>query len=682
MTDDAAPHADASPETKPGGPAAGASPLLRDRYRLARRIGFGGMGAVYFAHDVTLDRQVAVKELRHEYAADEVLRKRFIREARTAGALSHPHIVTVYDLLDEGSTLFIVMEYLEGGTLLDYMNASEERRLEVNFALKAGRDAALGLEAAHEAGLVHRDIKPGNLLYDTKGNVKIADFGVVRARNDDDMTQLTSGGGHPGTLVYMAPEQIDGCEVEGRSDVYSLAAVLYEALAGARYFERPGVRRSERALMDAICEAPPVPLRDLVPYVPLEVEQTIHRALEKDVRDRPTAREFAEQLGRLLAAPKQRPSIVIPGGGGAGPGEATLPRRAVPPSTPARPSSSSGRTRVGVSPPSSAARRPGPNTPVPPGAHDPYAETSGSAAKRLPLPVEPAAPALRNEPTARRPSTERLVSRQASQRLAQGTNLERRPRDGAEVIRIPGGTFVMGGDVSSDEMPPRRVSLEAFLLDRLPVTVAQYRRFLDALKQEGTAPVPLIRRLFPDGKDHRPARWGTREFEELCPTPDHPIVHVDWFDALAYAAWAGARLPTEAEWERAARGGRDVRTYPWGETGLDPSRAVFGRTARGPEPVGARPDGASPEGVLDLLGNVWEWTADRYDPRSYSFLPDKNPHLEVAAEAAPIARLRAVKRGGSWTNAPSSVRVAKRGFEALLARRENIGFRCAMNVPG
>jgi serine/threonine-protein kinase len=655
-----------------------------------RRIGFGGMGAVYFAHDVTLDRQVAVKELRHEYAADEVLRKRFIREARTAGGLSHPHIVTVFDLLDEGSTLFIVMEYLEGGTLLDYMNASEERRLEVHFALKAARDAALGLEAAHEAGLVHRDIKPGNLLYDTKGNVKIADFGVVRSRNDDDMTQLTSGGGHPGTLVYMAPEQIDGCEVEGRSDVYSLAAVLYEALAGVRYFERPGVRRSERALMDAICEAPPVPLRDVVPYVPLEVEQAIHRALEKDVRDRPTAGEFAEQLGRLLAAPRQRPSIVIPGGGGAGPGEATLPRRSItPPSTPARPSSSSGRTRVGGAPPSSAgapSSRRGPGTPTPATAHDPYAETSGSASKRFKLPVEPAAPAPRGEPTARRPSTERLAGRQASQRLAPGPALERgsqerRARDGAELVRIPGGTFVMGGDISSDEMPPRRVSLEPFFLDRLPVTVAQYRRFLEGLRQEGTAPVPLIRRLFPDGKDHRPAHWDTREFEELCPTPEHPIVHVDWFDALAYAAWAGARLPTEAEWERAARGGRDVRTYPWGETALDGSRAVYGRATRGPEPVGARPDGASPEGVLDLLGNVWEWTADRYDPRSYSFLPDKNPHLEVAADAAPIARLRAVKRGGSWTNAPTSVRVAKRGFEALLARRDNIGFRCAMSVP-
>ncbi|MBX3471838.1 MAG: SUMF1/EgtB/PvdO family nonheme iron enzyme [Planctomycetes bacterium] len=248
-------------------------------------------------------------------------------------------------------------------------------------------------------------------------------------------------------------------------------------------------------------------------------------------------------------------------------------------------------------------------------------------------------------------------------------------------MRIPAGTFVMGGDGSSDEAPPRKVALDAYYIDRLPVTVGQYRRFLEAVRREGAPPVPLIRRLFPEGKDHRPGLWETREYEELCPTPEHPVVQVDWFDALAYAAWAGARLPTEAEWERAARGGRDVRTYPWGEAPPDAARAVFGRQAPGPAPVGSRPDGAAPEGALDLLGNVWEWTADRYDPRSYGFLPDKNPHLEVAAEAAPLSRLQAVKRGGSWTNAPSSVRVAKRGFDYLLVRRDNIGFRCAMSPP-
>jgi serine/threonine-protein kinase len=253
------------------------------------------------------------------------------------------------------------------------------------------------------------------------------------------------------------------------------------------------------------------------------------------------------------------------------------------------------------------------------------------------------------------------------------------------MVRIAAGTFVMGGDGASDEAPPRRVGLEAFLIDRTPVTLGQYRRFLEADPRDAPA-VPLLRRLFPEGKDHRPARWDSREYEELCPTPDHPVVLVDWFDALAYAAWAGARLPTEAEWERAARGSRDVRTYPWGEAPLDPTRAVFGHHTRGPEPVGGCPEGASPEGVLDLLGNVWEWTADRYDPRSYTFLPDRNPHLEVAAEPGAtletIARLCAVKRGGSWTNAPSSVRVAKRGFDYLLVRRDNIGFRCAATPGG
>src|SRR5690606_4634070 len=125
--------------------------------------------------------------------------------------------------------------------------------------------------------------KPGNLLFDHKERVKIADFGVVTARRDEAVTALTQAGTHPGTLVYMSPEQIDGADVDGRSDVYSMGAVLYEAIAGARCFERAGVRfRSERALMDAICEAPPVPLREHAPYVAEAVERVVHLALAKD----------------------------------------------------------------------------------------------------------------------------------------------------------------------------------------------------------------------------------------------------------------------------------------------------------------------------------------------------------------------------------------------------------------
>ena len=127
--------------------------------------------------------------------------------------------------------------------------------------------------------------------------------------------------------------------------------------------------------------------------------------------------------------------------------------------------------------------------------------------------------------------------------------------------------------------------------------------------------------------------------------------------------------------ERAARGARDARPYPWGDLTVDDSRAIYGRATYGPDPVGSRPLGASPDGVLGVVGNVWEWCRDRYDPQAYQQLPSANPCAAMTTDA----RVRAVKRGGSWTNSASSIRVSKRGAELLRTRRNNLGFRCAGN---
>ncbi|MEZ6187014.1 MAG: bifunctional serine/threonine-protein kinase/formylglycine-generating enzyme family protein [Planctomycetota bacterium] len=590
--------------------------VLRGRYRLQGQLGRGGMGAVYLGWDSLKACTVAVKELRPEYAADELLRRRFEREAATAAKLfENLHVVTVHDFFAEGPTHYIIMEHLRGGTLLDRMQDAPDGRMDVPSVLEIGRQAALGLHGAHEMGLVHRDIKPGNLLFDDEGVVKIADFGVVRV-SQDDMTQLTSMGGHPGTLVYMSPEQIDGAEVDGRSDVYSLAAVLYECLSGVRYFERPAMRRNDRAVMEAICEQPAVPLRKRVPYVSPEVEALVGDALSKDQRQRLNALDFAHAIAELQRQPRSAPTI-------------TPPSRRVP-------RIRDKQTRAGAV-----------DTQTHPHARGERVDTT-------------------------RPYTRR------SQRVAPLTpgNVERRDVDQAPMVRLPAGTFTMGSAEASDEMPPRRVTLPAFLIDRVPVTVGRYRRFLESIEAEGAPRIPLIRRLFGGDKDHRPSGWGSAEFHELCPTDDHPIVLVDWFDAYVYARWAGARLPTEAEWERSARGLADVRRFPWGDEDVDEERAVFGRRTSGPDPVGTRPRGTSPEGVQDLAGNVWEWCGDRYDASAYRQLPSENPHLAMTTDA----RVRAVKRGGSWTNAPQSLRVSKRGFELLATRRPNLGFRCAVEV--
>jgi serine/threonine protein kinase len=656
-----------------------ANQLLNRRYRLERRIGFGGMGAVYLATDERLGRTVAVKELRHEYAGDEMIRKRFIREAQAAARLSHhPHVVTIHDFFEEGvESLYIVMEYLDGGTFLDRMNEAPLRRVDLRQALKACREALEGLQAAHDLGLVHRDVKPGNLLFDGSGAIKIADFGVVTAlagEQEREITTLTQVGTHPGTLVYMSPEQIDGAEVDGRSDVYSMGAVLYEAIAGIRYFERHGMRRTERALMDAICEVPPIPLRQHVPYIPEEVESLLTASLAKLLDDRPTAREMADAIIEIERRRLAQPQIVDPQDEATRPGQAnavlgqnvrvtlrndphaaTLPRARVveePPPSRGRNHETEPST-LRTSPPERARR-----------ASDdaldrPAMETRANTAS------DSGRPPLRSEaPTQARLGAEPM-----------GEN-DRSRKDSAVEIVVPASSFPMGGGMNSDEFPRREVSLDTYLIDRDLVTVGQYRRFLDSIRA-GDRPegVPLLADLYPNGKDHRPQGWGSNEFGSLCPTDKHPIVLVDWFDACAYAAWVDARLPTEAEWERAARGDHDVRDYPWGTEPPTAARALYGRRTAGPAPVGQHPQGASPSGTLDMAGNVWEWCLDAYDADAYGALPNADPLLPVEGPGA-----RAVKRGGSWTNAPHSLRCAKRGNEKLHIRRSNLGFRCARSL--
>lgn len=653
--------------------------LAGGRYRIDERIGFGGMGAVYRAVDTRIGRVLAIKELRHEYTEDELIRKRFEREAQAAGQLSHRHVVTIYDYFEEGNSLFILMEYLEGGTLLDRMNAAPGRRVDPQLAVTTARQALEGLEAAHAHGLVHRDVKPGNLLFDREGTVKVADFGVVTAvRNESAITNLTQVGTHPGTLVYMSPEQIDGVEVDGRSDVYSMGAVLYEALCAVRYFERPGMRRSERALMDAICELPPVPLRRHAPHLPQELEDLLALSLRKLPEERPTALQLAAALGALKLS--RGPSIVAPSGAAGRPARPAPDSGSATHPVVARSGGSSGtHPTITTGPGSSAATRP-----VLPARGSSATNPALSASGEETL---PRAPATRSGSGRRRPPTERLdrtalagaAPLDPSERVpvvqvepAGRENQRQRSADGAQEILIPAGTFQMGAQEASDEGPSREVSLSAFAIDLLPVTVRQYRAFLAAAQAGGAPELPLLSSLYPRGKDHRPQGWGGAEFDALCPSEDHPVVLVDWFDACAYAAWAGARLPSEAEWERAARGPSGARRYPWGDEPPSEQRAIFGRRARGPGPAGRLIQGSSPEGVLDLAGNVWEWCADRYDPDSYALLSARDPRLPVEGP-----RSRAVKRGGSWTNAALSLRCAKRGSEKLHVRRDNLGFRCA-----
>ncbi len=247
--------------------------VYSNRYEVVRGIARGGMSEVYLARDRHLDRPVALKVLTSALSRDPSFVERFRREAQAAANLSHPNIVAVYDWGQEEGTYFIVMEYIDGHSLRDVLRA--QTTIEASRAAGIGAEVANGLSFAHKAGVVHRDVKPGNVLIESSGQVKVTDFGVARA---DASEALTQTGSVMGTATYFSPEQAQGLVVDGRSDVYSLGVVLYEMVCGTPPFsgENP-VSVAYQHVRE------PVPsLRERRPDVPAGLEQIIMTALEKD----------------------------------------------------------------------------------------------------------------------------------------------------------------------------------------------------------------------------------------------------------------------------------------------------------------------------------------------------------------------------------------------------------------
>lgn len=228
--------------------------------------------------------------------------------------------------------------------------------------------------------------------------------------------------------------------------------------------------------------------------------------------------------------------------------------------------------------------------------------------------------------------------------------------DGVEMVSVPSGEFVMGsdgGDIA--EGPSHTVTLDAFYIDKMEVTNALYRKCVDA--------------------DECPRIERATYFDD--PAYDqHPVVNVTWPWARAFCAWAGKRLPTEAEWEKAARG-TDGRTYPWGEE-IDCERAQFKECGGQTIPVGSKPSGASPYGALDMAGNVWEWVSDRWQEDYYEVSPTHNPQGPPNPGSVRVER---VFRGGSWSESADYVRSAYRTWYEPDAKYYNLGFRCVVDSP-
>ncbi len=263
-------------------------------YRIEAKLGEGGMGVVYRAFDTHLDRPVAIKILRADATTNPERRRRFQQEAKAASALNHPNIVHIYDISSSGGTDYIAMEFVDGKTLDHVIGKSG---LTLSDALKYAIQVAEALSRAHAAGIVHRDVKPANIIVRKDGHVKLLDFGLAKltertAAVDSEAATATMSaredvqteeGTIAGTVAYMSPEQAEGKKLDARSDIFSLGSVLYEMVTGRRPFEGG----NKISMLSAILHDEPAPLADIAPDLPVELDKIISRCLRKDPDRRP-----------------------------------------------------------------------------------------------------------------------------------------------------------------------------------------------------------------------------------------------------------------------------------------------------------------------------------------------------------------------------------------------------------
>lgn len=578
--------------------------ILNGKYHILKLIGEGGMARVWLAEELTFgNRSVALKEPRPDLLPDQVeeVRQRYQREVQVCAALDKakaPNVVRAITAEPYDDSLLLAMEYMPGGDLATLL-AQHPGGLPVERAVAIAVDLLRALAGVHghELEPVHRDVKPSNVLFDARGVAHLADFGLAQLAGVSGRSQLR-GGQHPGTPMYMAPEQeASPRALTPAADLYALGCVLFEMLTGKRY---------KRVRPETAASA-------LRREVPGWLDTVVARALAEDPWNR--WQEAAEMAAALEAGVP-----VAVGGAPAAPPEAQAAGE-----------------RKGVTPTPAILKHPAwPTT-----ASGLVIATPENVAQLLALPQPPA----------------QVWWEKADM----------------ELCLVPASEFLMGSvdddrHARDDEKPQRRVYVDACYISRYPVTQAQYARFV----REAGHRVPYVEEEWAAPYNWDQARKAPPQGKE-----QHPVVLVSWDDAVAHCRWAGLRLPTEAEWEKAARG-TDGRIYPWGNA-WDAARcnSIEGGK-RGTTPVGAySPAGDSPYDCADMAGNVWEWCADWYDDGYYRRLPTRSP-------TGPDSGQYRVLRGGSWQYDSNWVRSARRYGHHPDLRNNLFGFRCgvaAMSSP-
>ncbi|WP_437605776.1 bifunctional serine/threonine-protein kinase/formylglycine-generating enzyme family protein [Sorangium sp. So ce834] len=671
----------------PSDPFGWAGATIGGKYRLDAVVGEGGFGVVYRGHHLGFDEPVAVKCLKLlgslAPAEREAFQRMLLNEGRLLHRLSRAS-AGIVQALDTGAavspsgewTPYLVLEWLDGAPL-DHDIAARRARggaarpLAEAIALLA--PAAHALEVAHAQGVAHRDIKPANLfLTDIGGRrtLKVLDFGIAKVLGElSSMTQAMAETGsalRAFTVHYGAPEQFhQRFGATGPwTDVFALALVLIEVASGSRALLGSDVTQLYIAATDPAFRPS---LRGAGVSAPEAVEAVLRRALAVEPRERyRTAGELWGALEAAMAAAVASVALAADATAGAPPTPAALPPPE--PAPPVAPLTTMGGITASAPPPGAP----------PPGSLPaaPAAAAAGAARRRGLLLAVVSAVALAAALGAGAVAFFQLRAPDDALPARAGGGLTAPPAEAPpprDMVRVPAGRFSMGSAKGGkSERPPHEVTLtRAFDLDRTEVTVAAYQRCVDA------------GRCTPSGL-HGP-RASDADVEQrgaLCTAADpakaqHPISCVDQAQAAAYCAFVGKRLPTEAEWEYAARGA-DGREYPWGNEPPGCAHAVVSRPAgqgcgaigKGTQEVGSATAGASPSGALDMAGNVWEWVADGWDPGAYAKGAQTDPQV-------PATGSKGVLRGGSWDFSAST---AKSTFRLAFDREAgdvSTGFRCA-----
>lgn len=614
---------------------------LAGRYKILSRLGLGGMGGVYQAVDQELNEVIAIKLLRPELQMDTQSLQRFKLETKTTRKLRHPNIVGMFDLYWGDELKFITMELVEGITLRTLIK--KKGPLPIPLAIDLMTQLLRALEEAHRQGVIHRDIKPGNVMLVPRPDnpeaftVKVADFGIAKLVTEE--SGVTTTGLIIGTPEYMSPEQAEGRAIGPQSDIYSAGVLFYEMLTGDVPF------RADTPMATAIKHIKDTPrnLRELCPRAPDRLERLVMRMLAKRTAERwQSAGEIREQL-------EKRTSLF------------TTPDAAMEARQPSElermkrfEETKKAKQREEFREQQAAKQTPGPVSPF--RAHSPFSWKWAAIAVLALLLVGGAVVAYKQN----------FVTLGKVGLSGLGGMSD-------DMVLIPEGECVIGTSENAakriaalfpdsqagwvkDEKPAHRVFVKAFYMDRHEVTNKEYKKFIDVTKH----PAP-----FSEEEWARDYNWVNNTYP-----PDkenHPVVMVSWEDAVAYARWSEKRLPTEAEWEKAARGELQDALWPWGDEWDATKANTWEGEAQATRPVGSYP--ANQYGLYDMAGNVWEWCNDWYREGYQTGGSDRDPQ-------GPSVGINKVARGGSWSNNGFTCRAAERKQLNPKSQFNSIGFRC------